>query len=183
MGSYDPTLASFTPTKFLGTTNTSVCITNFDQAAFVSGTSSELFNEFNTTVRSAYQCCIYIQQTNNRGLQLQNLLSSTAGPAISLINSTFKQSNNIELDLSYYPNPFFGVQNGTFLDSNQEFLGMADGGESGEAVPLQPLLVKARNVDVIFAIDATSDNDNYAAGSSLIVRHPNLIFSSVRTHT
>ena len=49
---------------------------------------------------------------------------------------------------------------------------MADGGEAGEVVPLQPLLVKARNVDVIFAIDATSDNDNYAAGSSLIVRHP-----------
>ena len=56
MGSFDPTLGSFTPTKFLGTTNNSVCITNFDQAAFVAGTSSELFNEFNTTVNSDSQC-------------------------------------------------------------------------------------------------------------------------------
>ncbi len=51
MGSYDPPLASFTPTRFLGTTNTSRCVTNFDQASFLSGASSELFNEFNITVR------------------------------------------------------------------------------------------------------------------------------------
>jgi lysophospholipase len=31
-----------------------------------------------------------------------------------------------------------------------------DGGEDGEVIPLQPLLVKARGVDVIFAIDAVS---------------------------
>lgn len=46
---------------------------------------------------------------------------------------------------------------------------MVDGGEDGEVVPFQPLLVKARGVDVIFAIDATSDVENYAAGSSLVV--------------
>ena len=50
MGSFDPMLSSFAPTKYLGTTNSTVCITNYDQAAFVTGTSSELFNEFNTTV-------------------------------------------------------------------------------------------------------------------------------------
>jgi lysophospholipase len=31
-----------------------------------------------------------------------------------------------------------------------------DGGEDGEVISLQPLLVKARGVDVIFAIDAVS---------------------------
>lgn len=50
MGSYDPVLSAFTPTKYLGTTNTSVCVTGYDQAAFITGTSSELFNEFNTSV-------------------------------------------------------------------------------------------------------------------------------------
>lgn len=50
MGSYDPTLASFIPTKFIGTTNSSVCVTGYDQASFIAGTSSELFNEFNITV-------------------------------------------------------------------------------------------------------------------------------------
>lgn len=109
--------------------------------------------------------------------QLQNLLQSSIGPLISVINSTFKQPGKVELDLTYYPNPFFGVQNGTFIDSNQAFLGMADGGEDGEVVPIQPLLVKARNVDVIFAIDATSDSDNYAAGSSLVVMSCSLCFT------
>lgn len=51
MGSYDPTLSAFTPTKFLGSPNSSVCATGFDQLAFIEGSSSELFNEFNTSVR------------------------------------------------------------------------------------------------------------------------------------
>jgi len=31
---------------------------------------------------------------------------------------------------------------------------MIDGGENGEVIPFQPLLVKARGLDVILAIDA-----------------------------
>lgn len=57
-----------------------------------------------------------------------------------------------------YPNPFYGVANGTFLDSNQTYLNLVDGGEDGEVTPFQPLLVKARGVDVIFAIDAVRLN-------------------------
>jgi lysophospholipase len=39
---------------------------------------------------------------------------------------------------------------------------MVDGGEDGEVIPLQPLLVKARGIDVIFAIDAVSSCPNNA---------------------
>ncbi|THH03849.1 hypothetical protein EW145_g5959 [Phellinidium pouzarii] len=148
MGSFDPILAAFAPTKYLGSTNSSVCVTGFDQAAFVVGTSSELFNEFNVT--------------------LQDLLGSSVGPLLELINSSFSQPGSVELDVSIYPNPFFGVAPDTFIDSKQEFISLVDGGEDGEVVPIQPLLVRARNVDVIVAIDATSDVDNYAAGSSLV---------------
>lgn len=56
-----------------------------------------------------------------------------------------------------------------YPDFDQEYLSLVDGGEDGEVIPIQPLLVQAREVDVIFAIDATSDENNYAAGSSLIV--------------
>lgn len=59
----------------------------------------------------------------------------------------------VELDVAMLPNPFFGVANSTFAQSNQAFLKMVDGGEDGEVIPLQPLLVKAREVDVILAID------------------------------
>jgi len=149
MGSYDPPLASFTPTRFLGTTNTSKCVTNFDQATFLSGTSSELFNEFNIT--------------------LQAFLTSSVGPVISLLNASLPQDDNVvELDVAMYPNPFFGVANGTFAQSNQAFLRMVDGGEDGEVIPLQPLLVRAREIDVVLAIDGTNDINNYAAGSSLV---------------
>lgn len=49
-----------------------------------------------------------------------------------------------------------GMAPKTFIDSNQTLLAMVDGGEDGEVDPLQPLLVKARGVDVILAIDAVS---------------------------
>lgn len=66
----------------------------------------------------------------------------------------------IELDITRYPNPFFGVNNGTFIDSERETLKLVDGGEDGEVIPIQPLLVKAREVDVIIAIDGVSFHYN-----------------------
>lgn len=50
MGSFDPILGAFTPTKFLGSPGDSVCATGFDQISFIEGVSSDLFNEFNTSV-------------------------------------------------------------------------------------------------------------------------------------
>ena len=50
MGSYDPILSAFTPTQFLGTTNNTACVTGYDQTAFITGTSSALFNEYNSSV-------------------------------------------------------------------------------------------------------------------------------------
>ncbi|KAG8219070.1 putative lysophospholipase [Butyriboletus roseoflavus] len=145
MGSYDPMLSAFAPTKYLGTRNNSICITNYDQSALVAGTSSELFNEYNVT----------------------GTLESLFGPELSLLNSLLPESG-IELDAASWPNPFYGVAPETFSLSNQTDLTLVDGGEDGEVIPLQPLLVKARDVDTILAIDASSDVNNFAAGDSLI---------------
>ena len=71
------------------------------------------------------------------------------------MNATLPQPG-VELDVSRYPNPFFGVANTTFIDSSQTVLSMVDGGEDGQIIPIQPLLVKARNMDVIIAIDSVS---------------------------
>ena len=84
------------------------------------------------------------------------MLQSPVAPLFELLNSSIPEAANIELDTALYPNPFFGVANGTFPQSNQEFLGLTDGGEDGQVIPLLPLLVKARNVDVVLAIDAVS---------------------------
>ena len=50
MGSWDPILGAFTPMKYLGSPNSSVCATGFDQLSFVEGISSDLFIEYNTSV-------------------------------------------------------------------------------------------------------------------------------------
>ncbi|TDL15105.1 FabD/lysophospholipase-like protein [Rickenella mellea] len=149
MGSFEPTLSAFVPTRFLGSRNSSVCVTNYDQAAFVLGTSSDLFSQFNTSVPA--------------------LFNSTVGPLFAALNQTFPQPlSTVELDAAYYPNPFFGLKSDTFLDSDESFIRMANGGVNGEVVPLQPLLVKARGVDVILAIDASNGNGGLATGSALI---------------
>ncbi|KAF9226992.1 hypothetical protein BS17DRAFT_697035 [Gyrodon lividus] len=145
MGSFDPMLSAFAPTMYLGTRNNSVCITNYDQSALVAGSSSELFNEYNLT----------------------NTLSSTFGPVLALLDELLPESG-IELDVVSWPNPFYGVAPDTFIASNQVYLSIVDGGEDGEVIPLQPLLVKARGVDTILAIDATADVNDFADGSSLI---------------
>lgn len=82
-------------------------------------------------------------------------MESFFGPEISLINSLLPEPG-IELDVASWPNPFYGVAPGTFISSNQTDLRLVDGGEDGEEIPLQPLLVKARGVDTILAIDVVS---------------------------
>ncbi|KAH7887262.1 lysophospholipase catalytic domain-containing protein [Phlebopus sp. FC_14] len=145
MGSFDPMLSAFAPTKYLGSRNNSICVTNYDQSALVTGSSSELFNGYNIT----------------------NTLSSSFGSVLSLLDELLPESG-IELDVAIWPNPFYGVAPDTFIASNQTDLTLVDGGEDGEVIPLQPLLVKARGVDVILAIDATADVNNFADGSSII---------------
>lgn len=70
-----------------------------------------------------------------------------------MINETYTQPG-IEIDSAMYPNSFKGVASTTFLDTNEDYLSLVDGGNDAENIPLQPLLVKARGVDVILAVDA-----------------------------
>ena len=49
-----------------------------------------------------------------------------------------------------------GENSSSFAESGQEVLTLVDGGEDGQVIPLAPLIVKARALDVIFAIDAVS---------------------------
>ncbi|KAF8555547.1 hypothetical protein OG21DRAFT_1507556 [Imleria badia] len=144
MGSFDPMLSAFAPTKYLGTTNDTICVTNYDQLSLVAGSSSELFNAVNSTLQS-----------------------TVVGPVISLFNSLLPEPG-IELDTALWPNPFYGIAPETFISSNQTDLRLVDGFENGENIPIQPLLVKARGLDTILAIDASSNVNNFADGKALI---------------
>jgi len=89
---------------------------------------------------------------------------------IEVLNDTLPQTN-IVLDGTLFPNSFHGpTAEGTFIDAGETIIMMSDGGSDGEAVPIQPLLVKARGLDTIFAIDANQDwpNEYWSAGGSLV---------------
>jgi len=58
--------------------------------------------------------------------------------------------------------PFQGINPTVYHDSNSTWIELVDGGLNKENVPLGPLLVKARHLDVIVAIDASADDsDNW----------------------
>jgi lysophospholipase len=56
--------------------------------------------------------------------------------------------------------PFKGVATSTFQDPSSDNLEMVDGGSNGEVIPIGPLLVKARGMDVVIAVDGGADDDD-----------------------
>lgn len=155
LGSWDPSLNSFVDLNFLGTTldngrpKNNTCYTNFDNAGFVMGTLSSLFN----------QALLRVQSSSTLNWAVKKLLT--------LILSPFSE-NNVDI-ATYKPNPFF---NGEFGASetiaSDETLHLVDGGEDMQNVPLYPLIQKERKVDVIFAYDNSADVHNWPNGSSLV---------------
>jgi hypothetical protein len=56
--------------------------------------------------------------------------------------------------------PFKGVNPTTYVDSSANVLSLVDGGEQLENIPLFPLMVKSRQLDVV-AVHASADT-NYS---------------------
>ncbi|KAF8508644.1 acyl transferase/acyl hydrolase/lysophospholipase [Gautieria morchelliformis] len=120
----------------------------FHIAGYIASISSDLFNEFSVSAAA--------------------LLASPAGPTIELINATFGPQE-VCLDSAAVPNPFKGINPNMFANTNEDFVTLVDGGSDGEQIPIQPLLVGARAVDTIIAIDVSADTaDNFANGTEFI---------------
>lgn len=167
-GSFDPQLSAFIPTEYLGTTLESGkqvlslglrgyfssffsgaaknCVRGFDQMSFIMGSSAAICNTLIGGVVSDFP---------SRYAAVMKFFSS------SIIDS--------QPLLAHYPNPFKGVNGPIGFDrSNSDDLLIVDGGENGENIPFNPLLAPARQVDVIMALDASADTDNYPNGMSMI---------------
>lgn len=123
-GSYDPMLSSFIPMQYLGSSG-NTCFTNFDQTSYVQAVSSNVFNGAMTTVFDK---------------------------VIKALGKLFPKAGTGLLS-AHIPNAFQGVNPDGYIDSNTPTLSLGDGGEDGQEIPFQPLLVKARGVDVIVGID------------------------------
>lgn len=155
LGSWDPSLRSFVNLTFLGTAlddgkSMKQCVTNFDNAGFILGTLSSLFNQ------------VLVRLKLNSGLNwaIKRVLESVLG--------TFSEN---EMDIaSYEPNPFYNTLYGN-LDSitNNQTLHLVDGGEDQQNIPLYPFIQNSRDVDVLFAFDNSGDtHQHWPNGSSLV---------------
>ncbi|KAI9794252.1 MAG: Lysophospholipase 1 [Peltula sp. TS41687] len=157
-GSFDPTTYGFAPLRYLGSNfsggvlpNDQACIRGFDNAGFVMGTSSSLFNQFllninNTSVPSAFK---------------------------GIINGVLENLNESNNDIAdYRPNPFYHYNNESNLSAGSKSLTVVDGGEDLQNIPLHPLIQSPRGVDVIFAVDSSADtHNNWPNGTALVATY------------
>ncbi|ODQ83108.1 hypothetical protein BABINDRAFT_159566 [Babjeviella inositovora NRRL Y-12698] len=159
LGSWDPSLHSFVDVKYLGSVldngrpvNSSACIGGFDNAGFIMGTSSTLFNQF-------------ILQLNTTGITggLYDLIHD-------FLSDVSKDSNDIAV---YRPNPFYKSSSaGEESIVQADTLYLVDGGEDLQNVPLYPLLQPERDVDIILAFDNSADtNESWPNGASLVATY------------
>lgn len=157
-GTWDPTTFGFILTEFLGSNfsngelDPSVqCVRGFDNAGFVMGTSSSLFNQFLLNADSA------------------GLPSFAQNFVTDILESIGRDNNDIA---DYSPNPFYGYHNSTNRNAQSGRLTLVDGGEDLQNIPLHPLIQPNRHVDVIFAIDSSADTDNvWPNGTALVATY------------
>ncbi|GJJ05861.1 hypothetical protein Clacol_000048 [Clathrus columnatus] len=146
-GSWDPTLSSMVNLKFAGTNlnegtpaNSTSCVTGFDQAAYIIGTSSNLWDSAAFILTSE-----------------AGSVTSLLGPLGDALDKLIAKIVSNGEDTALWPNPFAGLNKGVFLDALSTNLHLDDGGENAENVPIEPLMLKPRNVDVVVAIDSTAE--------------------------
>ena len=156
-GTFDPTTYGFAPLEYLGSEfsngalpSDKKCVRGFDNAGYVMGTSSSLFNSF---------------LVNLDGQDIPDL----AKDFLKKILEAFGQDQNDIAD--YSPNPFYGFHNSTNESSQSKRLTLVDGGEDLQNIPLHPLIQPVRHVDVIFAVDSSADTSNWPNGASLVATY------------
>ncbi|KAI0414902.1 lysophospholipase [Xylaria grammica] len=155
IGSFDPTIFGFAPTKYVGSnfSNGAVpddghCVQGFDQYGYMMGTSSSLFNQ----------------------ILLRNISDSALPDFVTeAITSILESIGEDENDIAEWrPNPFYKYHPDTNGNANTELLTLVDGGEDLQNLPLHPLIQPVRSVDVIFAVDSSADTTfNFPNGTAL----------------
>jgi lysophospholipase len=168
-GTWDPEVAAFTPTAYLGTSlsnglpTSSNCITNYDNLGFVLGTSSTLFNDptlaaaGSQDVLLANLCTATSTSSSNSSSPVDTLNVEFSEDIYALFveipDITFASAADL---FATWPNPFYNFGSAPLV-SAQENLAMVDGGETGQVNPIFPFLQPARNVSVILVNDNDGD--------------------------
>ncbi|KAL5528334.1 hypothetical protein ACEPAF_7470 [Sanghuangporus sanghuang] len=173
-GSWDPNLSAMVNLTYAGThfsngqpPNDTSCVTGFDQAGFVMGTSASLFNQI-------------LDFAHN---ELQDFSNNDASSLLYVLSRQLTEVRTRADDVANWPNPFQSLKPDTFEDSNSTWLDLIDGSSNLENVPLGALFVKARGLDVILGLDSSADDPTFRwpNGTSIIFsqrRITNLLSSS-----
>lgn len=151
LGSWDPSLRRFANLTWLGSDvynglpQGPQCVLGFDQAGFVMGTSSSLFNflvlRLNTTDAPPF----------------------VRAAAESVISTVDVDSVDTAV---YKPNPFLGAGSGSI--ARADYLSLVDAGEDRQNVPFYPLVQPQRRVDAVLAFDNSANTPHsWPNGSSL----------------
>lgn len=156
-GTFDPTTYGFAPLEYLGSEfsggvlpSNKECVRGFDNAGYVMGTSSSLFN----------QILLQVDGQN---------IPDLAKKFVKKILGAIGQDQNDIAD--YSPNPFYGFHNSSNENSQTKRLTLVDGGEDLQNIPLHPLIQPDRHVDVIFAVDSSADTSNWPNGTALVATY------------
>ncbi|KAG5925723.1 hypothetical protein E4U53_003244 [Claviceps sorghi] len=166
MGSFDPSLQGFVPLQYVGSnfTNGAIvdrdnqCVVGFDNAGFVMGTSSSLFNQI--VLRLKDPNSNYVPEDTPKFVI----------EALTSILTSLDQANNDIAD--WTPNPFKGWNRARNLIANESRLTLVDGGEDLQNVPYHPHLMPDRKVDVVFSVDSSADTDlSWPDGASAIATY------------
>ncbi|OBT92870.1 Lysophospholipase 1 [Pseudogymnoascus verrucosus] len=170
IGTFDPTTFGFAPLRYVGSNfsggvlpPSEACVRGVDNAGFVMGTSSSLFNQLYLTVNAT------------------SGVSDRVRSSISNILQNVGESNS---DIADWPNPFYGYNNKTNLNSQSKSLTLVDGGEDLQNIPLHPLLQPIRHVDIIFAVDASADTSaNWPNGTAMVASFQRSLNTSLENGT
>ncbi|KAJ6609839.1 phospholipase B [Mycena sp. CBHHK59/15] len=158
--SFDPNLSAGMNLTYAGThlsngkaANGSACVTGFDQAGFIMGTSASLFNQIFDFAHNT----------------IQGFSSSDSNSLIYVLQRQLRSVRTRADDVANWPNPFNGLKSSTFQDSDATWLELIDGASNGENIPYGPLFVKSRALDVIVTIEGSADDpNNWPNGTGVI---------------
>lgn len=176
-GSWDPLLHLFVKLEYLGSSirggKAERCFKGFDDLGFITATSSSIFNNalifiWDMTAKSSRETIKAIKAI----MGLFGLSRAGSDPN-DIKTSTFRQ---IKADYAvYHPNPFLDYPEVNSVLTADDHLYLVDGGEDGENIPLRPLLIPERDLDVVLILDSSSDYQNFPNGRKLqnVMNHLN----------
>lgn len=179
-GSWSPFVGGFANIEYMGTSlkagkpSNSTCTTNFDNAGLMAACSSDFFGGMSETLSE-------ITSGNASVLSdlLEEFMGSGSGSSSFNISSfelnallNMVSTDRTDILFALIPNPFYEStlpSNTSDIPTNKT-LKLVDGGMFNESVPLDPFLVPARAVDIVFAYDnsGVSSTNNYPDGSTLL---------------